>query len=161
MTEQLVEYRTAKLAKEVGFDEPCNHAFEYYELDGKVHGPTELPAEPPTMAKLFNALLAMEPDKREQLLKRPGLFDYGPMMNRSFPEWLVARPTQDLLERWIRETHGWYLMVEMDQDSGKTYYLVQEPGAFKKWYGNIDIKGSATFELAREQALMYILMKLA
>lgn len=100
MTEELVTFETAKLAKAKGFDEDCMNYWEWYPWK-------------PSMKAIAHAKPIM--DFREVnfgLVKaaqeRPGLFNliYQPMRNSSTKIWLFARPTQSLLKRWLLEIHN-------------------------------------------------------
>lgn len=143
MTEELVTYPTAKLAREKGFDEVCRATFEAYEHNGEMVV-SESPDIPTLLADLSEDLRAM-------LVKRPGLWDGVPIHNSTLKPWLTARPSQDLLERWLREKHDTDITIKMWRRKGRKYQAV-----IKK-HGKYETAGRLfnTFEPAREGALMH------
>lgn len=100
MTEQLITYPTAQLAKEKGFIELTDTYWEYYEFNGKVFGPTAVPLE-----GMDNLEQRIPAEIREDVAKQRG-WHLTRYTNQSLPPWMVSRPSQDLLERWLREKHG-------------------------------------------------------
>lgn len=93
MNDELITFETAKLAKEKGFDIPCNKMFTYgkemfgyvnvvKEYDGSKYECTEIPhdwnnTKQPTSTKYF------------------------------------SRPTQSLLQRWLREVHNIHVEIKL------------------------------------------------
>lgn len=80
---------------------------------------------------------------------------------KGFDEDLIARPTQDLLERWLREVH--HLWLEIDTfiigDNWKTGFIFHR---VQRINSNLEdgpeIRDSyETYELAREAALQHAL----
>lgn len=156
MTEELVTFPTAKLAKEEGFDEECMHYFEWYEApDGLMI--------PIAYAKPIFDFREVDKGVLEQALTRPALYNqvYHPMRNSTAKPWIYARPTQDLLERWLREVHWWFIGQVPVYDKGKCIgYLAADPWNITgdpkvASYSNATIY--TTFELAREAALLHAL----
>lgn len=167
MTEELVSFPTAKLAKQKGFSWKCREAIEWYEFKGKEYGPTLITQE---MSEIHSyppnerALLQEEMDK---LLRFRKMFmDHG-FNNASLPPYLYARPTQDLLEKWLREKHKMWLKhhcFEPWQDTLKRYNNPQQY-AFELYRItgqrlSMDMPLATrynTFEEAREAILLYAL----
>lgn len=87
MKEQLISFETAKLAKEKGFDEECNHSFNKTKVI-------------------------------RQECNRNYLF--------FLPE--CSAPTQSLLQKWLREEHQLYVMIEETH----TYALRTQIGFYAK-----------------------------
>lgn len=100
MTEQLCGLPVSLLARDKGFDEICRATFERRAPDEWVPNET-------TQTKLAD----LTEDARIMLVKRPGIWDGGEIRNSKLSQWLLARPTQDLLCRWLRETHSMILDV--------------------------------------------------
>jgi len=101
MTEELVTFETAKLAKEKGFDEECHHSWEWYVVADRPYGP---------VAHQYTHIDIREfgEETFRMFKERPDLYEKvcGPHRNSDLPSILYARPTQALLERWLREKHG-------------------------------------------------------
>ena len=101
MKEQLIDFETAKLAKEKGFDIRCKDAycdFEEQILYDYHHGDEEL------IEKRYNLLVSSD-------------YDRGKTIN-------YYVPTQSLLQKWLREKHGIDIMVKTwtgDIKGEKTY----------------------------------------
>ena len=97
MEEQLIEFETAKLAKEKGFDEECRHFFE-----------VEHPDQRPTFHTEY------EPYRNSEIINGYGKCDY-PMM---------SAPTQSLLQKWLREVHNIDVWVnKIGSTNEKKYYF--------------------------------------
>ena len=160
MTEELVTFPTAKLAREKGFLEGCRHGFEWYIFDGKDYGPNalDLPEVPAvTTYAPEERHYAGNKDLMRTLSLRKHMYDVF-YNNEHLPPWLFARPTQDLLERWLREVHGIYCVVEPAlskhdrQDKWKFFLLTKFFVVPTLPIGQFD-----TYELAREAALLHAL----
>lgn len=156
MTEQLCDFPTCKLAREKGFDAGCRHAWEWYEYGGQVYGPTAIAWDrlrihvfsPQERAYMDDQKYLQLTAMRNQI---PSLFS-----NRFLPPWLFARPTQDLLERWLREVHR--IVITIRYFVGPGYYYA-DLGILTKALGQDGVPGApfVTFELAREAAINYAL----
>jgi hypothetical protein len=101
MKEQLVTFKTAKLAKEKGFDIPCENFYTEY-LDDDV-------------TDLFNY--------EEQ--RGSGFAE----LYRNDKEFKYSAPTQSLLQKWLREIHNLIISVNYNHSIKKycatfdeTYY---------------------------------------
>ena len=149
MTEQLIDFPTAKLAKEKGFDEECMHYWEWYVngVEGKVHGPLAH-ARPLIDFREWAVPL-------ELTQKRPMLYNqaFWPTKNSDHQPWFYARPTQDLLERWLRETHGLHPMVIPVGNKKYCPCVMQE--ATDMMQGLPHVNGP--YEQAREAAIVHAL----
>ncbi len=115
MTEELVTFETAKLAKEKGFDEECMNYWEWYLFHP--------PMEPLAHGRPLVDFREISKDMWEKSQIRPGLYNsvYHPMKNSNVPPFFYARPTQDLLERWIREVHR--ILIECIFAEGKGWEI--------------------------------------
>jgi len=115
MTEELITYPTAILARKKGFDEPCRQGWEYYEFNGKIYGPKEISAEgnnyAPPNEMYYEYARNLDEPTRNALGLAEKVFKLPSFKNLLLPPWLYARPTQDLLERWLREVHGIDIMM--------------------------------------------------
>ena len=153
MTEELVTFETAKLAKEKGFDEECGHVWEYFVSDGEVYGPNAWPN--PTITDWRKET----PETREIFQHRPYMFNPNTRVkNSTLEHWLFARPTQDLLERWLREKYGllvcalpWYKPIPK-RETWTSFVM----GKDQHMYAGDSIELD-TYELAREAALQQAL----
>lgn len=157
MTEELVTVETAKLAKRKGFDIACRNGWEWYEWEGRavVHelDPPEIregtfypPEEKhhPANANLMKTL-------HTRKMKAPFF------QNSHLPPYLYARPSQDLLERWLREVHRIHVVLDT---------LFSEAAPIPKFVAvvfNMKLthvhrgETETTHELAREAALQHAL----
>jgi hypothetical protein len=153
MTEELITFETAKLAKKKGFDEACRFAWEWYKNDGKEYGPTAVPnADIPD--------LSIMPRWQQTIMaERRGLVHHYGIINSHLPQWLFARPTQDLLERWLREKQG--LMPGqipiVDNGRVKSFLAVVPKLNHIVLNDKINQTEYTTFELAREAAIYHAL----
>lgn len=87
MKEQLISFKTAKLAKEKGFDEYCDYI---YKKDKDVR-----------------KCCYYEGENDD--------FDEGYNKNSELPFFendLITAPTQSLLQKWLRETHKIHLSID-------------------------------------------------
>lgn len=136
ITEQLVTYEVAKLARQRGFNEPC---LFYYDAEGVLHTSY---AYDPTNSGVGVYELEMCND---QLCRG------------------ITTPTQSLLQRWLREEKalhiqitlwgkGWYYEIWAFE-----YYEEEKEYSTKMLYQSSDF---ATHELALEDALKYALENL-
>jgi len=161
MTEELVTFETAKLARKKGFDEICRNCW----IDGD-DGP--IPINAPKDEELIGGFLAMfikykdDPTRFiEQLEKRIP----KPLRNATLPDVMYSRPTQDLLEQWLREVHEKFIVTVPRGSGGYRYkiFFMNDP----VWgeYGFNEITSASnpgadffeTPELAREAALQHAL----
>jgi hypothetical protein len=144
MTENIVLFETAKLAKEKGFNELCK--LKYYNTYGRfetIYG----------SGKYHDDILGEEwVDGKQGVLldNRPNLF----------PNDEFNAPTQSLLQKWLRETHQLDIEIEtVWEDDRKVfkkycpwvYYRANEEG------GDEPIVGLNTYEEALEEALIQAL----
>lgn len=90
MQEKLVEFNTAVLAKEKGFDEYC---FSFYDLKGIINHNYS------------------ENGSSTDVEFRVDLEDLLDNFNRGIPNTYSA-PTQSLLAKWLREVHNIFVYVE-------------------------------------------------
>ena len=90
MEEPLIDFETAKLAKEKGFDEKCFHIFSLFRGGVKEYGPENIKSNDGS----YNQ------NHKEMYWKRGCNFDYH-----------FLRPTQSLLQKWLRDKHGLYIEI--------------------------------------------------
>jgi hypothetical protein len=103
MEDQLVTFETAKLAKEKGFDIKCDRAFWFnstYHKDG----------EPVEIVSTGNI------DK----LKKSVNFEIGNPF--------VYRPTQSLLQRWLRQVYNLYVNYDVSPLTGNWEWFIHKLG---------------------------------
>lgn len=108
MTEELVTFETAKLAREKGFDAVCRNL--WMKTDA---APQEINA--PKDEEMIGSFVALYQkyanditgfmDKVSKMGKR------HPLHNSGLPPVMFCRPTQDLLERWLREVKKMDIMM--------------------------------------------------
>lgn len=117
MEDKLVEFETAKLAKEVGFDELCS---TWFDKNGRSEEYTVL-------GKNSQGMIAF-----------------------------YTRPTQSLLQRWLREVHNIIIVIYYEDNTWCT-----EISNLPYNFADHDIfGGNATYEEALEVGLAYGLEKL-
>lgn len=156
MTEELVKFETAKLAREKGFDEPTFYAFVDRPDDPrKAVGPTMGHDLFDQMHKQFKESFK-NPKAMAELRWR---IEHHMVINSERASNCYARPSQDLLERWLREKHG--IQVIMGPFRGGIHDSVLYQAVVKAGpaYNGAFFETSkvATFELAREAALLHAL----
>lgn len=155
MTEQLCDFPTCQLARQKGFDEKCRYL--WMANNGK---PKAIdPPKDEEMMENIRGLIVKHLHDLPGLLAKMGASSPKPLHNSRLPEGIYARPTQDLLERWLREVHG--IHIENVYAIG-TKYIDQYT---EYWYRIVDSNGLTlcatkyyiTFELAREAAIVHAL----
>jgi len=154
MTEELITYPTAILARKKGFDIKCSAGWEYYEFKDKVYGPTPVPQRWPDIHAYPPEERALMDQERQQLLSMRIEGLRIPFKNSALPPYLFARPTQDLLERWLREVHHVRFFFSYFVGPG-TYYV--NFGMLDKYIEKVQGAPFDTHELAREAALQHAL----
>ena len=87
MTEQLISFETAKLAKEKGFNEVC---LDTYTSDGTLFDRYEIDFD----------------DLKNKSLKE--LFE---VVNSQCDNEFITAPTQSLLQKWLREIHNIHMVI--------------------------------------------------
>lgn len=92
MEDQLVTLETAKLAKEVGFDEPCNY---YY-----IHQFNN------TFTNLHGDLRSCDAEDEDGDV----IGTYTRRNSKGQPHIIIA-PTQSLLQKWLRKVYNSYVYV--------------------------------------------------
>ena len=120
MKDQLVTFDTAKLAKELGFDEPCIDTYKDVELYKH-------------KAKRYNS--SFNTEWREELIKNSA------MSNAKIARY--SAPTQSLLQKWLREKHFIEVYVVPYSVSGghamrggKGFYEVVVDKSVTTWSGH-------------------------
>lgn len=157
MTEELVSAPVAMLAREKGFDEPCRNLWMY--ADGKA---TEVNApKDEEIVASFTGLFIKHMKDPATLLDIIGkLPKVRPLRNSTLPPTMYCRPTQDLLERWLREKHGLLLCICPSFNLGKINgYVVMNPATLNDFFTltQSDSHYYSGFEEAREAALLHAL----
>lgn len=147
MTEELVTFETAKLAREKGFDEVCRDV--WHNWNGEWLTSKDLFAPNP------HNFLPFEVKKIYEELTH-----YKPTKNSTLPPNIIVRPTQDLLERWLREMHNYYMQVETGI-GGYNYLAIEGKTGAVLYDSSMRFSGDVlyfdTYELAREAALLHAL----
>lgn len=157
MTEELVAFPTAKLAREKGFQEHCRHGYEWYVYAGKEYGPAELDMPEIPSISSYPPQERYHPNNSDLMKTMAGRTMKWPFFkNSDLPPYLYARPTQDLLERWLREKHRSF--IELGIDFGgwvlRSFTMLEEG----TMYGYREVRTRTyQYELAREAALLHAL----
>lgn len=132
MKEQLIEFKTALLLKEKGFDIPVRHSRC-------------------TMHKYLGKLSSgrYDPEDEDSLLTKPVNFNATKHDNGH-----VSAPTQSLLQKWLREKHGIYISINADTMLYKGITIVFDMTIIDS-KGNILVEGSPyeIYEKALEEGL--------
>jgi len=140
MKEQLITFDTAKLAKEKGFGLGKDDYVQLptvYELDGSLYNDGELEAT--VGQKYSNSPNHLGADTIDDF--EGHVFN----MDNSLDEFILA-PTQSLLQKWLREEHGY--QINNNMDSQNMYHCMI--------YRNRDVAGpffSYSYEEALEKGL--------
>ena len=128
MKETLITFETAKLAKEKGFDKPCNDGYYEtmeYELDCGRGDIIQFPyIAPRTLSQPVYSV------------RRENVF-------------IAQAPSQPLLQKWLREVHNHHIGVEPETTNPETDYIseiIMLPRRFLTYRGK-------TYEEALEKAL--------
>ena len=123
MKEQLINFETAKLAKEKGFNAPTPFI---YICSGRGKEKTHFLQDYFVFYKSFLDLHTTTSSNRNDLkdVERNGswdnsittftLEDYHKSYNPFADDYKVLAPTQSLLQKWLREVHGIYVNSEYD-----------------------------------------------
>ncbi len=154
MTEQLIDFKTAVLARKKGFDEPCRN--NWWDIGGK-----GMPINPHDDNELVGSILSM-------FVKHKGDFTWFTKKLERLPKLLknsinhedvYSRPTQDLLERWFREKHGIIPGQYVVQDKGQVIGYAAVAFEMEKVNPSqpLDKTIYASFEEAREASLQHAL----
>lgn len=149
MTEELVTFETAKLAREKGFDAVCGNL--WMKTDA---APQEINApKDEEMIGSFVALYIKYAGNPEAFMAKVSkMGKTHPLHNSGLPPVMFCRPTQDLLERWLREAHGIYPSVSPGIEMDSFNAVVSKV----KEMAVISVQHE-TYELAREAALQHAL----
>jgi len=105
ISEQKISFKTAKLAKEVGFDVPCNVVFDLDD-DNK-----EINFYEQACTEFIDDCSTGYRDKALSYFK-----EYYLRTDDNGDIYYVTRPTQSLLQRWLREKWGIHIKVEYYRD---------------------------------------------
>lgn len=141
MTEQLCDFHTCQLARQKGFNEICKEVWILMK-EGPVAGKDLFAYDinkPQVMRELADEFMVSSPCKNSHLSGR-----------------IFARPTQDLLERWLREMH--HIVITIKYYVGPGYYYA-DLGIISRALSEDGVPGAPfhTFELAREAAIVHAL----
>jgi len=101
MHEELVSFETAVLARRKGFDEVCRNVF-YADTQ-----PPRAIGEPTINQLVTRAFEIVEAGNRdrETIEAMKIEIESHKTQNSKLPLYIYGRPTQDLIERWLREKH--------------------------------------------------------
>lgn len=157
MTEELVTFETAFLAKEKGFDEECIYGWET-----NVDRPP-IETNPLTGVEAFDLIVDVYKKNAEdesRLAHIRGIIKMKCSRNSERPQWSIARPTQDLLERWLREVHNIDILTKcyaksMGKNERNSVYRSTVTSLVVSYVDHTANK--ETYELAREAALLHAL----
>ena len=139
MKEQLINFETAKLAKEKGFNAPTPFI---YICSGRGKEKTHFLQDFFVFYKSFLDLHTTTSSNRNDLkdVERNGswdnsittftLEDYHKSYNPFADDYKVLAPTQSLLQKWLRDVHNIEIYVHKFKPNGaypKGYYCVSRP----------------------------------
>jgi len=125
MEEQLISFETAKLAKEKKFNSSCSNYFRYW----------------------YNEI-----QERHQMKEA----DYNSIVDSLVKdkEELFTRPTQSLLQKWLREVHDIIVLVNFNTDDNSYFStLIDKENTGYETYTVTSSKGKQTYEEAMEAGL--------
>ena len=136
--EEICTYEVCKLAKEKGFN--CK-VYNYYQA-------TKYYCETLRGIELHSECWKLETD------------DCYSRYNKGSED-IVSAPTQSLLQRWLREEKGYYVYPFFDNESRRWTWVCRELTG-DKWIQLLvfEERYFATYELALEDALKYVLKNL-
>lgn len=133
ISEELINYKTAQLAKQAGFNIPVHTC---YNNNGKLMETSDL----------LNTYCEGGLDFDEFFMN----YNNKPELEKYQKSELYSAPTQSLLQRWIREVHNIFVSC--------SYNHIKNNGTYYMWFGimakSCDMSENFdTYELALEQAL--------
>ncbi len=138
MKEQLIEFDTAKLAKDKGFNIRCDNAYfetlEHTVDDPRRSGEFTFPYQSPrTLESRYRG------DQEDEYTKK-----------------VCEAPTQSLLQKWLREKHSVYFNITPQSFRGHVvYYNIEIAIPDMVWDKPVKITGKAkeTYESTLEKGL--------
>ena len=148
MKEELITFETAKLAKEKGFNEYCENAFDVYNnknISENIKDETAIEFFDGFVEDLHGYKNYRGTDAKENYLYRRDISD---------DMWLL-RPTQSLLQKWLREVHNVSMLPSFNDNNADCYYYFIHTNT-KKAYSNriCSLKMDySTYEEALEKGL--------
>lgn len=136
IAENYVSFETAKLLKEEGFDEPCEH---YYAIS------TSLGKE------YVGILYTDEPLHNSEINED----------NKMLMGWVCTAPTLQMAMKWLREVHNFYI-DPYPEDNNTWCLIIWElyPECVKQCKGKYDDYSYSIYEEACEAAIKYCLENL-
>jgi hypothetical protein len=143
MKDQLVEFKTAKLAKEKGFDQSCSYYYTHK------YGKSEYLRKEHGKLKEFEA--------KDEYGDKIGV--YYRKNSKGQPHIVIA-PTQTLLQKWLREEYNIHIYIEpiwQIKDKGNN----KATPMYSPWYVYDDVDEGDDMELylTYEEALEIALME--
>jgi hypothetical protein len=114
MKDELVSFELAKLAKDKGFNEYCENAFDVYKdknISENIKDETAIEFFDGFVKDLHGYKNYRGADAKENYLHRRDISD---------DLWLL-RPTQSQLAKWLREVYAIHIEVKLDVISGVKY----------------------------------------
>ena len=85
-----------------------------------------------------------------------GCYNHYNMGNKN----ICSAPTQNLLQRWLREEKKWNIVVRMYEDKGYYWFIQNSKGQLQESYFTYADEMFDTYELALDDALKYALENL-
>ena len=142
MKDTLIIFETAKLAKEKRFNYHCDAIFDDDLTEVNVKDRIALDFFERFVQDYHDSKAYRGNDaKDEYLLER-----------NSFVDTYTLRPTQSLLQRWLREVHGIYLLVDMGINRDYHWKYFNNQSAFTYSEGSF-----TSYEAALEKGLKEVL----
>jgi len=143
MYEELIAFETAKLAKEKGFQEinGCLYGFIKYKDTTDPH-----------LKELigYANINIFDIDGQEERLVSNTCNYFGDSNGETY-----EAPTQSLLQRWLREKHGIFIVLLPDSDNGMFGYDILIKGDIHTQANTFELdEVIGTYEEALEQGLL-------
>ena len=112
MEEELVSFKTAKLAKEKGFNIEIKYYYDFKKFGKRPLG-------------FFGKLNANDLTQWDNTLKQNKPAEY------------ISAPTQSLLQKWLREVHKIIIIIDLEVQSKKYYFKIYSGiSIFEGYYYN-------------------------
>lgn len=132
MQESLITFETAKLAKKKGFDEKCSDCFNEHDM-------------------LFSCGWCEEIIDNDIIIP----FDYADLKQLKYT--YILRPTQSLLQKWLREVHNIDVLPSKPNGNHSKDYIskIYINGTRLKWVGHSE-NYENVFEIGLQEGLKLI-----
>lgn len=120
MKEELISFKTAKLAKEKGFKEPVYWHYCLENNKWELKGNSFLVREIDAVMQKDEGKNGIEVSVEGERLFRNYTWEDSKYLKKSECPFIAA-PTQSLLQKWLREVHDIHIEIDL-VDNSRTYY---------------------------------------